>query len=58
MDWVEKIRIGMELIREGCVENQIPSLCKICPFYEHCYNSNITEPDWWDEDKEGGIIHD
>ena len=34
--WIEKIELGMELIRQGCSENQEWGACEKCPFTDYC----------------------
>ena len=53
MDWENKILAGMELIKEGCEENELWSSCFTCPFDDYCNmllhgsgNLDIT-PDSW-----------
>lgn len=36
MSWTEKIKQGMELIKEGCVENEEWTNCNDCPFDAYC----------------------
>lgn len=37
MIWYDKIRLGMELMRDGCVDNLSHEKCeKECPFKEYC----------------------
>ena len=35
-NWIEKIKQGMELIKQGCSENSDWTACYKCPFYEYC----------------------
>ena len=36
MEWFEKIREGMALIKQGCGENTDWIKCQDCPFDEFC----------------------
>ena len=36
MNWKEKIKIGMILLKEGCTENDSWGSCVDCPFREYC----------------------
>lgn len=36
MNWEEKIKEGMKLIKEGCKEKPKGNTCKKCPFNEFC----------------------
>ena len=36
MDWKKMIRMGMNLIAEGCKQNEEWSKCQNCPFTEIC----------------------
>lgn len=36
MTWQEKILAGMELISQGCEENESAKACKTCPFTDFC----------------------
>ena len=36
MHWLEKIKAGMALIKEGCNQNTDWTKCPLCPFYEFC----------------------
>ena len=44
-NWIEKIKQGMELIKQGCSENTELSDCCKCPFDKYC-NIIYTSPDW------------
>lgn len=51
MTWYEKIRAGMELMKEGCAENHDENNCdNFCPFVQIClYSNSIARPvpgDW------------
>lgn len=35
-NWIEKIKKGMELIKQGCSENAEWTDCYKCPFDEYC----------------------
>ena len=38
MIWYDKIRLGMELIREGCFDNHLDENCgQECPFKDYCW---------------------
>jgi hypothetical protein len=55
MTWFDKIRLGMALMKEGCVDNQSSEKCdKECPFRNLCsYFVNQPQPlpeDWETED--------
>ena len=41
MEWVDKIKAGMNLIAEGCLENKQFSHCKYCPFDQFCDSIQI-----------------
>ena len=57
MIWYDKIRLGMELMKDGCVDNLSHEKCeKECPFKEYCLlfpnNESRTLPiDWEVQDK-------
>ena len=36
MNWEKMIRMGMDLIAEGCKQNEEWTNCKNCPFTEIC----------------------
>ena len=36
MEWFEKIREGMALIKQGCSENSSWTKCQDCPFTDFC----------------------
>ncbi len=36
MEWYEKIREGMALIKQGCSENSSWTKCQDCPFTDFC----------------------
>ena len=36
MEWFEKIREGMALIKQGCSENSSWTKCQECPFTDFC----------------------
>lgn len=38
MDWKEKIKEGMKLIKEGCTEQTDLTMCHKCPFYDFCWD--------------------
>lgn len=52
MTWFDKIRLGMELMKEGCVDNLSHEKCeKECPFRKFCsyLPNNESQPlpmDW------------
>lgn len=58
MDWKEKMRQGMKLIQEACLEDSLNKhCCHDCPFGEICdvlvdtYWNNVSQygaPDTWD----------
>lgn len=57
MKWNEKIRKGMDLIIEGCKENEAWREChNNCPFDEMCTSiwkdedTGFTTPDSWSEE--------
>lgn len=46
MTWYEKVKIGMELMKEGCEINRDSKSCdKFCPFAQYCLYSEIPK-DW------------
>lgn len=57
MTWFDKIRLGMELMKEGCVDNLSHEKCeKECPFRKFCpyLPNNESQPlpmDWEVKDK-------
>ena len=56
MTWYDKIRLGMELMKDGCVDNPSQEKCeKECPFREACpFPNGEPQPlpmDWEVKDK-------
>jgi len=47
MDWKEKMKKGMEMIRDACEENGDWSNCSKCPFENLC-NAIIENNMEWD----------
>ena len=51
--WTEKIKKGMELIKQGCSENQEWGTCEKCPFTNYCgviFDEYNMFPDYFFED--------
>ena len=47
MNWKEKIKEGIKLIKEGCKEKQKGNKCIDCPFNEYCtFNDYVY---FWEE---------
>lgn len=44
-NWIEKIKEGMELIKQGCSENTTWINCSKCPFDKYC-DMIYNEPKW------------
>ena len=42
MDWQKMIKMGMELIKMGCSQND--AMCSECPYFQHCERSYPS--DW------------
>ncbi len=42
MDWVTKMKTGMELIHSACKENTDWTKCKECPFTNYCDAINLA----------------
>ncbi len=36
MEWIDKIKAGMNLMADGCRENTSSANCKDCPFIKYC----------------------
>jgi len=49
MDWKEKMKKGMELIKQACFENEEWNCCADCPFTNIC--DAIIESDYNKEKK-------
>lgn len=52
MDWVEKMKAGMQMIQFAC---EHITVCKHCPFYGYCneLSNEYDIPEKWDlEEKE------
>lgn len=50
--WVEKIKKGMEFIKEGCEEQCEWAQCQRCPFEKYCTaleDAEFETPDLWGE---------
>ena len=50
MDWKEKIKKGLELIKEGCTNQDNWKECYKCPFNDYCTtlmeNGGVTPNEW------------
>ena len=41
MDWKEIIRVGMEMMKAGCNQNDNVDDCPKCPFAYYCFNTTV-----------------
>lgn len=54
MNWEEKIKEGMKLIKEGCSQQGSWNGCCECPFDNYCtacYSTDQKNPEEWEVEK-------
>ncbi len=50
MNWKEKIKEGLKLIKKGCASQDSWNKCYECPFYDYCTtleeNGSVVPNEW------------
>lgn len=51
MDWKDKMKVGMKIIKKACLETEV---CCGCPFEKYCFeiSGEYRSPNEWNIDDE------